>query len=86
MPGTFDPSNDEQVQALLSHYSEQLHAHGFDSVRIFVTLPLPDGNCRMRTGAAGQWYASYGAIDQWLACEKAKMAEQARSEFEDDDE
>jgi len=82
MADTFDPSDEAQVSALLEHYAAQLHEHGFDSVRIFVTARDPDSTCQVHTAAAGQWYASFGAIDEWMTSERAKTAARMRAEIE----
>jgi hypothetical protein len=61
--------DDEQKEdfKLVSRHAEQLGEH-FDSVQIFVTGSHADGDGTTRciTRGSGNWYASYGAILEWV--------------------
>jgi hypothetical protein len=80
----FDPNDDEQAQEIIDRYAAQLHEHGFDSVRIFVTSRNVDGSSRSKTAERGQWYASFGAIVEWLDRQRAKLQREVQ-QGEDDE-
>ncbi len=44
-----------------------------DSVRIFVTFQESDGSTKAISRAAGNWYAQFGGIKQWITQEEEKM-------------
>lgn len=85
MPASvFNPNDDDQAALLLEQYANQLHEHGFDSVRIFVTRKDGEGKCSGMTKGAGQWYAAAYLAREWILREEAREARRAQIEADDE--
>ena len=71
-------SRDRDLELVKQHV-EQLGEH-FDSVQIFVTRHEAgelDGTININTGA-GNWFARYGHIRNWINTEEAISADRAQ--------
>ncbi len=72
----------EGIKAALDRdVKEILRKHNLQSVGLWVTRQ--DGNkCRTISSRAGNYYATYGAVRQWIVFEDAREAEGARQSME----
>lgn len=62
------PLEDDPEMIMVRKHLDQLMEH-FDSVHIFCTRHEPDGTVNVSIGA-GNWFARYGQISEWLCKEQ----------------
>lgn len=75
----------EELQALLKKHVAALSEH-CDSVHIFVTVPTDDGsqNTKACDEGAGNFYAQFGQISEWLDIQREYQRVWARDHAKDD--
>lgn len=70
---------DPGIQAI-EQAIEQIGEH-FDTVQIFATRHIPDGNSsetRGYTYGSGDWFSRYGQIQQWITAQDEEVRASAR--------
>lgn len=55
----------EHDEKLVTEVIQQLRRH-FDTVEIFVTRDEPEGKTLAFADGAGNWYARFGQVQEWL--------------------
>lgn len=53
------------IQNKIKHFAKELLEH-VDSVRIFVSFPLPNNVTGSFTTGLGNYYSQYGQVREWL--------------------
>lgn len=80
-------STEENQQALLEKFVQQLIEH-FDSVQIFVTIQESEGTdmatLQLNSGA-GNWYARFGQVHEWLISHKHRIRLHVEQQLKDQD-
>lgn len=72
-----DPSPEED-NALLDSHAAQLSEH-FESVQIIATRRRPGGITRLAARGGGNFYASLGAVREWLVMQEERTRIQERN-------
>lgn len=75
MPDTEESEQDRDTELLRKHCA--LLSEHFDSVQIFVTRTENDGTRSVHHGA-GNWYARYGHVQEWLRKENEYIRRETR--------
>ena len=77
----------EELEKIVKRHVSELGEH-FESVRIFVTTPSPDDSQLTRSydSGCGNWYASYGHIQEWIIRQEEYTRLDARKSREESDE
>lgn len=82
----FSQSAAEGLRAILDEAAKEIaKKHNLGSVALFVTFNDEDSKTRMVHARAGNYYASFGAVRQWIVYEDAIEGEQARRAITDRD-
>jgi len=78
--------NTEELQAMIKKHVAALSEH-CESVRIFVTVPSNDGNQTTKAcdDGAGNFYAQYGQITEWIDIQREYQRVWARDHAKSDD-
>lgn len=73
--------NPERDQAILRNHVAMLAEH-FDTVQIVATKSVQDNGTRRHTEGAGNWYARYGSVKEWITREEHRERVQVTKELE----
>ena len=75
-----DPFNheDKDMEMLRKHLSALSEV--FDSVQIFTTRFLPDGNTMTASKGSGNWYSRYGQVKEWCIKQDEETRKSVRSD------
>ena len=77
-------SSENAEMKLVDNHVNQLLEH-FDTVQIFASRHAPtthDGTVRMHSGA-GNWFARYGQVRDWIVMQEERMRIVVRKEAEE---